>query len=239
MFEGTLRSNLDPFCERSDEELASALDKCLLANVMRHAAGLEQPVAHKGENFSLGQQQLICLCRALLNKSSLLLLDEATAALDTDTDAAVQQVLRTAFADRTVITIAHRLDTIIDSDRILVMDAGRVAEFAPPSELLRTEGSIFAQLCKQTGTGSYAALKTSADRHASTMRALQSEVVLADAKRQGELAASVLQASGLGVGGQGAHGLELVGEEEEGETEGSTEEEEDEARPDAVAVDVV
>ena len=103
MFAGTLRSNLDPFDEKTNEELESALERCLLAGLLTaHPAGLMQPVAQYGENFSLGQQQLVCLTRALLNTSHLLLLDEATAALDKDTDAAVQRVLRTHFADRTV-----------------------------------------------------------------------------------------------------------------------------------------
>ena len=104
-----------------------------------------------GANFSLGQQQLVCLARALLNESSLLLLDEATAALDSETDEKVQQVLRTSFSSRTILTIAHRIDTIIDSDRILVIDAGKVVEFAPPQELIQTPTSIFAELCRQSG----------------------------------------------------------------------------------------
>lgn len=167
-----------------------------------------------GENYSLGQQQLVCLCRALLNKSKLLLLDEATAALDTDTDAAVQRILRTAFADRTIITIAHRLDTIIDSDRILVMDAGRVAEFASPSDLLRTEGSIFAQLCKQTGAGSYASLVAAADRHVNAMRLLEEEVQLADVKRN-----SIMSANVLGTVPAMGGALTEVNEEEEEDEE--------------------
>jgi len=160
MFEGTLRSNLDPFSLRSDLELTQALEQCLLGDLLKSTTdggggggggGLSQRVASMGANFSLGQQQLVCLARALLNESSLLLLDEATAALDSETDDKVQQVLRSAFANRTILTIAHRIDTIIDSDRIIVMDAGRVVEFAPPADLIENEKSIFAELCKQSG----------------------------------------------------------------------------------------
>jgi ABC-type multidrug transport system fused ATPase/permease subunit len=151
MFEGTLRSNLDPFSLRSDTELTRALEQCLLGDLLKSPGGLSQHVSSMGANFSLGQQQLVCLARALLNDSSLLLLDEATAALDSETDEKVQQVLRSAFAKRTILTIAHRIDTIIDSDRIIVMDAGRVVEFAPPAELIENEKSIFAELCKQSG----------------------------------------------------------------------------------------
>ncbi len=150
MFKGTLRSNLDPFDEHDDNELIMALRQCLLGYLVEAPGGLHQEVAHMGSNFSIGTQQLICLVRALLNKSKLLLLDEATAALDTQTDSQVQSVLRASFAERTIITIAHRLDTIIDNDRILVMDDGKVAEFDTPYNLLTTPGTIFNQLCLQS-----------------------------------------------------------------------------------------
>jgi ATP-binding cassette subfamily C (CFTR/MRP) protein 1 len=150
MFRGTLRSNLDPFREHEDQDLITALQQCLLGYLVEAPGGLDQEVSHMGSNFSIGTQQLICLVRALLNKSKLLLLDEATAALDTQTDSQVQSVLRSSFAERTIITIAHRLGTIIDNDRILVMDAGRVAEFDTPYNLLTTPGTIFNQLCLQS-----------------------------------------------------------------------------------------
>ena len=151
MFEGTLRSNLDPFNLLSDAVIEDALSKCLLGDIVKTKDGLSQKVTSMGANFSLGQQQLVCLARALLNESSLLLLDEATAALDSETDEKVQRVLRTSFSSRTILTIAHRIDTIIDSDRILVIDAGKVVEFAPPQELIQTPTSIFAELCRQSG----------------------------------------------------------------------------------------
>jgi len=160
MFKGTLRSNLDPFGEKTDDDLKYALESCLLKDL---GDNLLAPVAHMGGNFSLGQQQLLCLARAMLNSSKLLLLDEATAALDSDTDAAVQRILRANFTDRTMVTIAHRLGTIIDSDKILVMDAGLVAEFDTPLNLL-SRASIFAELCKQTGA-QYESLLVTAHGH--------------------------------------------------------------------------
>ena len=130
MFGGTVRSNLDPFNEHGDEELLDVLHKCLLGPVMEaNEDGLYAKVEPLGANFSLGTQQLICLARAMLKPSRILLMDEATAALDSATDAAVQQVLKDHFSDRTIFTIAHRLDTIIYSDRILTINSGVAAEY--------------------------------------------------------------------------------------------------------------
>lgn len=107
---------------------------------------LEAKVDEGGSNFSLGQKQLFCLARAVLKDSKILVLDEATAAMDLETDAFIQQTIRKVFADRTVLTIAHRLDTIIDSDRILVMNRGRVQEFDTVFNLLSNKQSEFYQL---------------------------------------------------------------------------------------------
>ena len=115
-----------------------------------------------GANYSLGTQQLICLARAMLNPSRILLLDEATAALDSDTNAAVSEVLQKHFSDRTIFTIAHRLDTIIESDRILTMSAGVVAEFDPPHVLLENPDSIFYDLCMNTGKAQFDVLAAKA-----------------------------------------------------------------------------
>lgn len=168
MFSGTIRTNLDPFDEHTDEALKDVLYKCLLGSMFEHSEnGLATKVDQLGANFSLGTQQLICLARAMLNPSPILLLDEATAALDSDTNNAVQQVLKKHFHERTIFTIAHRLDTIIESDRILTMSAGLIAEFERPDVLLETEGSIFRELCMNTGPAQFEVLKSKAKAFAS------------------------------------------------------------------------
>lgn len=144
-----------------------------------------------------------------------MVLQEATAALDGETDAKVQMVLRRHFADRTILTIAHRLDTIIDSDRILVMDAGRVAEFAAPYTLLQDPDSIFSQLCKQTGA-QYGALRSAAKRHAEATLALAQAVAVAD----GDLDLSEQRREAGGLDMLPAVESDDEGEQEEQEDEG-------------------
>jgi len=156
MFSGMLCFNLDPFNQHNDKALWDVLHKCLLGSVVEaNKDGLSAKVEMMGSNYSLGTQQLICLACAMLNPSRILLLDEATAALDSDTNAAVQLVLKEHFSNRTIFTIAHRLDTIIDSDRILVMNAGVVAEFDAPQVLLEDPESIFYELCMNTGKAQF------------------------------------------------------------------------------------
>ena len=167
MFGGTLRTNLDPFGQHTDEELMDVLCKCLLGPIVEaNEDGLNAEVEQMGANYSLGTQQLICLARAMLNPSPILLLDEATAALDSDTNAAVNEVLKTHFSHRTIFTIAHRLDTIIESDRILTISAGVVAEFGPPDVLLENPKSIFYELCMNTGKAQFEVLAAKARQHA-------------------------------------------------------------------------
>lgn len=167
MFGGTIRTNLDPFNEYTDSELMDVLEKCLLGDVLKTLAdGLNAKVDSMGANFSLGTQQLICLARAMLNPSPILLLDEATASLDSDTNAKVGEVLKLHFSDRTIFTIAHRLDTIIESDRILTVSAGVVAEFESPHKLLENPQSVFYELCMNTGESQFEALKETAKGHA-------------------------------------------------------------------------
>lgn len=167
MFGGTIRTNLDPFNEYTDSELMDVLEKCLLGDVLKTLAdGLNAKVESMGANFSLGTQQLVCLARAMLNPSPILLLDEATAALDSDTNAKVSEVLKEHFSDRTIFTIAHRLDTIIESDRILTVSAGVVAEYEPPHKLLENPESVFYELCMNTGEAQFEALKEKAKNYA-------------------------------------------------------------------------
>jgi len=160
LFRGTLRSNLDPFGQYSDKELWNAIECAnLKTEIDAMPLKLETPVLEGGSNYSLGQKQLFCLARAVLNQSKLLVFDEATAAMDLETDAQIQATIRRVFADRTILTIAHRLDTIIDSDRILVMDAGKVIEFDTPATLLSNPVGSFTSLVDQTGPESATSLR--------------------------------------------------------------------------------
>ncbi|KAG0044636.1 hypothetical protein BGZ83_010140 [Gryganskiella cystojenkinii] len=152
LFAGTIRENLDPFGESSDTDLWECLERAHLKDTVTGLpGGLSFQVASQGENFSVGQRSLICLARALLRKSRILILDEATAAVDVETDELIQNTIRKEFADRTVLTIAHRIKTVMDSDQILVLDQGRVLEYAPPKVLLQDKGSMFYSLAKQAG----------------------------------------------------------------------------------------
>ncbi|KAJ2776213.1 hypothetical protein GGI18_004393, partial [Coemansia linderi] len=147
LFAGTVRENLDPFNTYSDQDIWQALEHARLADFVRTKdERLEFVVTQGGENFSVGQRQLICLARALLKRAKVLVLDEATAAIDPESDAIIQDSIRKEFKDCTVLTIAHRLNTIVDSDRILVLDQGQVAEFDTPSALLAKEGGLFKSL---------------------------------------------------------------------------------------------
>ena len=152
LFSGSLRVNLDPLSEHSDELLWAALEAANLKEyVTTLDSGLDSVVAEGGENLSVGQRQLVCLARALLRHSKVLVLDEATAAVDLETDSLIQATIRSHFADCTVITIAHRLNTILDSDRVVVMDSGRVIEFDKPSVLLQDPNSAFYSLAADAG----------------------------------------------------------------------------------------
>jgi ABC-type multidrug transport system fused ATPase/permease subunit len=161
MFAGSVRDNIDLFRECSDEQLWEALRHASLENVIKQSSGgLEALVQEGGENFSCGERQLVCLARALLRQSKIICLDEATANIDVKTDATIQEVIKTEFADRTVLTIAHRLNTIATHDRILVLDAGRVAEYGSPAELLALgDAGKFKALVQELGESAAAALE--------------------------------------------------------------------------------
>ncbi|KAJ2802087.1 hypothetical protein H4R20_003417, partial [Coemansia guatemalensis] len=154
LFAGTVRENLDPFNSYNDQDIWRALEQAHLADYIRSKdERLEFMVSQSGGNFSVGQRQLICLARALLKHAKVLVLDEATAAIDNTTDAIIQQTIRNEFKDCTVLTIAHRLDTVIDSDMVLVIDGGRLAEYDTPQNLLTNKDSIFAKLVEEAHNG--------------------------------------------------------------------------------------
>ncbi|XP_071733698.1 ABC transporter C family member 3-like [Rutidosis leptorrhynchoides] len=147
MFEGTIRSNLDPLEEYSDDKIWEALDKCQLGDEVRSKEGkLDSPVTENGENWSVGQRQLVCLGRVLLKKTKVLVLDEATASVDTATDGMIQQTLAQHFKDSTVIMIAHRITSVLDSDMVLVLEQGLIDEYDTPTKLLEDKSSSFAKL---------------------------------------------------------------------------------------------
>lgn len=114
-------------------------------------AGLQHEISESGQNLSVGQKQLICLARALLRKTKILILDEATAAIDLETDDLIQKTIRTEFKDCTVLTIAHRLNTIMDSSRIIVLDKGKIVEFDTPENLISNKNSVFYGMHKDAG----------------------------------------------------------------------------------------
>ncbi|GMP73737.1 hypothetical protein CsSME_00031406 [Camellia sinensis var. sinensis] len=152
LFSGTVRFNLDPFSEHNDADLWEALERAHLKDVIRrNSLGLEAEVSEAGENFSVGQRQLLSLARALLRRSKILVLDEATAAVDVRTDALIQKTIREEFKSCTMLIIAHRLNTIIDCDRIILLEAGRVLEYATPEELLQNDESAFSKMVQSTG----------------------------------------------------------------------------------------
>ncbi|XP_050968338.1 multidrug resistance-associated protein 4 [Labeo rohita] len=159
LFTGTMRKNLDPFSQHSEHDLWNALEEVQLKAAVEELPGkLETELAESGSNFSVGQRQLVCLARAILRKNRILIIDEATANVDPRTDELIQKTIREKFKECTVLTIAHRLNTIIDSDRILVLDAGRIHEYDAPHILLQNQSGIFYKMVQQTGKAEAASL---------------------------------------------------------------------------------
>lgn len=162
VFEGSIRSNLDPTNSYTEEQLWKSLE---LSHLKDHVmkmydethesdeieSGLDVKISEGGLNLSVGQRQLMCLARALLIPSHILVLDEATAAVDVETDKVLQETIRKEFKDRTILTIAHRLNTILDLDRIIVLEQGEVAEFDSPENLLKNKDSLYYALYKEGG----------------------------------------------------------------------------------------
>ncbi|KAF8932761.1 hypothetical protein BGZ58_006839, partial [Dissophora ornata] len=152
LFAGTVRENLDPFQELEEAVLWEALERAhLKSHISSLSGGLSYQVSQNGENFSVGQRSLMCLARALLRKSKILILDEATSAVDVETDELIQKTIRAEFKERTILTIAHRVKTVMDSDKILVLDQGSVVEYESPKVLLKDDTSLFYKLAKQAG----------------------------------------------------------------------------------------
>uniref|UniRef100_A0A8C4YKR5 ATP binding cassette subfamily C member 6 n=1 Tax=Gopherus evgoodei TaxID=1825980 RepID=A0A8C4YKR5_9SAUR len=151
LFAGSLRMNLDPLNQYSDEAIWTVLELIQLKNfVLDLPNQLNHECSEQGENLSVGQKQLVCLARALLRKAQILVLDEATAAVDLETDLQIQSTIRTQFKEWTVLTIAHRINTILDYDRILVLENGLVAEFDSPEKLIAQKG-LFYRLVEESG----------------------------------------------------------------------------------------
>lgn len=163
LFSGTIRSNLDPFGLHIDAELYESLGRVQFTCSARTDATeqsdsaapklydyLSSPVSESGGNLSQGQQQLLCIARALLARSKIIILDEATSAIDAATDALIQHNIREWFTDRTLIVIAHRLSTVADFDRILVLDDGQMVEFGRPRDLWERNGA-FRNMCESAG----------------------------------------------------------------------------------------
>ncbi|KAJ3095767.1 hypothetical protein HDU97_006553 [Phlyctochytrium planicorne] len=162
LFSGTVRTNLDPYENHADAEIWDALERSSMKDVVVGLeGGLEAEIKAGGENLSVGQRQLMCLARAMIRKPKLLILDECTASVDLETDSLIQESLRENMKNATIMTIAHRLNTVIDYDRILVLDQGRIAAFDSPANLLSPghENQIFASLVDETGPANAAVLR--------------------------------------------------------------------------------
>ncbi|XP_010261467.1 PREDICTED: ABC transporter C family member 10-like isoform X2 [Nelumbo nucifera] len=150
LFNGTVRYNLDPLSQHTDDEIWEVLGKCQLREAVREKEGsLDSLVVGDGSNWSMGQRQLFCLGRVLLRRSRILVLDEATASIDNATDTILQKTIRTEFADCTVITVAHRIPTVMDCTMVISMSDGLLVEYDKPMKLIQREGSLFGQLVKE------------------------------------------------------------------------------------------
>ncbi|KAJ1550554.1 hypothetical protein HK405_000323 [Cladochytrium tenue] len=164
LFTGTVRSNLDPFGANTDPDVWAALEASGLKDTVAGMdGGLDAKVEANGENLSVGQRQLVCLARALLRRPKVVVLDECTANVDLETDKLIQAALRTHLRSSTILTIAHRLNTVIDYDKILVLSQGEVVEFDSPAKLLDpsslTYRGAFASLVDETGEVQSAVLR--------------------------------------------------------------------------------
>lgn len=147
LFSGTIKTNLDPFNQHSNDRLIDVLKSVGMysGDTQSAVTTLEETVQQDGSNFSAGQRQLLVIARALLDGAAIVICDEATASIDAEADSRIQRVLRTDFARATTLTVAHRLNTIMDSTHILVMSDGKAVEFDTPGALL-SKGGLFKDL---------------------------------------------------------------------------------------------
>ncbi|CAL8390193.1 unnamed protein product [Gadus morhua 'NCC'] len=202
LFTGTVRTNLDPFSRHTDKDLWNALQEVQMKGVVEELpCKLETMLAESGSNFSVGQKQLVCLARAVLRKNRILVIDEATANVDPRTDSLIQETIREKFDDCTVLTIAHRLNTIIHCDRILVLEAGRIREFDEPHVLLQDHHGVLYQMVEQTGPVEAASLHHTA----SQVYMNKSRPCLSERLRDGP------QGSGSGTGGPPCSSCGILG----------------------------
>ncbi|KAJ3147268.1 Multidrug resistance-associated protein 4 [Geranomyces michiganensis] len=153
LFSGTFRTNLDPFNEWTDADLNLALKRAQLSTVMAEKGGLEGKVSEGGENLSVGTRQLLYLARAVVKRPRILIMDEASTKVNMETDAIVQRALRDDFGDCTVLCIAHRLNSVMDYDRILVLSEGEVAEYGSLRQLVANPNGALAAVVAETGRG--------------------------------------------------------------------------------------
>ncbi|KAJ3281658.1 Multidrug resistance-associated protein 1 [Rhizoclosmatium sp. JEL0117] len=166
LFDGTVRSNIDVLGTASDEDLWYALECCGMKEyVSSLPEKLDSAITEGGTNLSAGQRQLLCLAKVLLQNGKILVMDEATSSVDAESDLRIQQSMKTHFKDATVLSIAHRLNTIAAFDRVLVLDQGKVAEFEPPHLLLSRDDSIFSEMVNATGAANAAVIRAIAKEH--------------------------------------------------------------------------
>ncbi|CAD8188699.1 unnamed protein product [Paramecium pentaurelia] len=149
IFTGTIRQNLDPLNTCSDQEVMKVIEECCLLQLINDRNGLDTPINEGGDNLSAGEKQLICIARAILKKSKIVLIDEATANIDIETEQKIQQTIQRLFKDCTVLTIAHRINTILHCDKILVISKGELKEFGSTNELLNDKSSLFYDIYQE------------------------------------------------------------------------------------------
>jgi ABC-type multidrug transport system fused ATPase/permease subunit len=184
LFIGTVRYNVDPFAAATDDQIWKALEMVQLKDYIASLDGkLEAQIDEGGANLSVGQRQLLSMARALLVNAHILLLDEATASADSETDAVIQRMIRREFNDKTILCIAHRLNTIMDYDRIVVMSAGEVVEYDTPANLLKNPDGVFTSMVNATGEASAAHLKKIANGEINVVEDIKAEAQKEKAKR--------------------------------------------------------